>query len=45
VHLIETLTGKGYELRLYDRNVNMASLTGIDCDVQTRPLLIRDRDI
>ncbi|MHB1528900.1 MAG: nucleotide sugar dehydrogenase [Acidiferrobacteraceae bacterium] len=32
VHLIETLIGKGYELRLYDRNVNMASLTGANRD-------------
>ncbi len=32
MHLIETLIGKGYELRLYDRNVNMASLTGANRD-------------
>ena len=25
---IERLIGKGYDLRLYDRNVNLASLTG-----------------
>ncbi len=32
VHLIETLIGKGYELKLYDKNVNMASLTGANRD-------------
>ena len=28
VHLIETLLGKGYSVRLYDRNVNIARLMG-----------------
>lgn len=32
VVLIETLIGRGYELRLYDRNVNLASLTGANRD-------------
>ncbi|MHB1956360.1 MAG: UDP binding domain-containing protein, partial [Sulfobacillus sp.] len=32
VQLIEALIGKGYELKLYDRNVSMASLTGANRD-------------
>lgn len=32
VEVIERLLGKGYELRLYDRNVNMAALTGANRD-------------
>jgi len=28
VEVIERLIGKGYDLRLYDKNVNLASLTG-----------------
>jgi len=32
VDVIEHLIGKGYELRLYDRNVNMAALTGANRD-------------
>lgn len=28
VDLVEALLGKGYELKLYDRNVNLAALTG-----------------
>lgn len=32
VELIERLIGKGYDLRLFDRNVNMASLTGANRD-------------
>jgi GDP-mannose 6-dehydrogenase len=32
VELIETLIGRGYELRLFDRNVNFASLTGANRD-------------
>ncbi len=32
VDLIETLIGRGYELRLYDRNVNLATLTGANRD-------------
>lgn len=32
VDVIEHLLGKGYELRLYDRNVNMAALTGANRD-------------
>lgn len=32
VHLIETLIGKGLELKLYDRNVNLASLVGANRD-------------
>ncbi len=32
VELIETLIGRGYELRLYDRNVSLASLTGANRD-------------
>ncbi|MBI4754064.1 MAG: UDP-glucose/GDP-mannose dehydrogenase family protein [Betaproteobacteria bacterium] len=32
VELIEQLIGKGYDLRLYDRNVNMASLLGANRD-------------
>lgn len=32
VDLIETLIGRGYDLRLYDRNVNLASLTGANRD-------------
>ncbi|QXP85161.1 nucleotide sugar dehydrogenase [Methylococcus sp. Mc7] len=32
VDLIEFLIGKGYELKLYDRNVNLASLTGANRD-------------
>lgn len=32
VEVIEQLIGKGYELRLFDRNVNMAALTGANRD-------------
>ncbi len=32
VDLIEHLLGKGYELKLYDRNVNLAALTGANQD-------------
>ena len=32
VHLIETLIGKGLELKLYDRNVNPAALVGANRD-------------
>ena len=32
VHLIETLIGKGLELKLYDRNVNLAALVGANRD-------------
>lgn len=32
VELVETLIGRGYELRLYDRNVNLAALTGANRD-------------
>jgi len=32
VQVIEHLIGKGYELRLYDRNVNLAALTGANRD-------------
>jgi GDP-mannose 6-dehydrogenase len=32
VDVIEHLIGKGYDLRLYDRNVNMAALTGANRD-------------
>lgn len=32
VELIERLIGKGYDLRLYDRNVNIAALTGANRD-------------
>jgi GDP-mannose 6-dehydrogenase len=32
VELIERLLGKGYDLRLYDRNVNLASLRGANRD-------------
>ncbi|HKV37984.1 MAG TPA: nucleotide sugar dehydrogenase, partial [Blastocatellia bacterium] len=32
IEVIERLIGKGYELRLYDRNVNMAKLVGANRD-------------
>jgi GDP-mannose 6-dehydrogenase len=32
VEVIESLLGKGYELKLYDRNVNLAALTGANQD-------------
>ena len=32
VDVIEALIGKGYELRLYDKNVNLAALTGANRD-------------
>lgn len=32
VEVIERLLGKGYDLRIYDRNVNMAALTGANRD-------------
>lgn len=32
VEVIEALIGKGYEIKLYDRNVNLAALTGANRD-------------
>jgi GDP-mannose 6-dehydrogenase len=32
IEVIERLLGKGYELRIYDKNVNMASLVGANRD-------------
>jgi GDP-mannose 6-dehydrogenase len=32
IEVIERLLGKGYELRIYDRNVNIASLAGANRD-------------
>lgn len=32
IEVIETLIGKGYDLRLYDKNVNLASLVGANRD-------------
>jgi GDP-mannose 6-dehydrogenase len=32
IELIERLLGKGYDLRIYDRNVNVASLVGANRD-------------
>lgn len=32
VEIIERLLGKGYEIRIYDRNVNLAKLTGTNRD-------------
>lgn len=32
VEIVERLLGKGYDLRLYDRNVNLAALTGANRD-------------
>jgi GDP-mannose 6-dehydrogenase len=32
VDVIEHLIGKGYDLRLYDKNVNVAALTGANRD-------------
>jgi GDP-mannose 6-dehydrogenase len=32
VEVIERLIGKGYDLKVYDRNVNMAALTGANRD-------------
>jgi len=32
VELIERLLGKGYDIRLYDKNVNLASLVGANRD-------------
>ena len=32
VEVIESLIGKGYDLKLYDRNVNLAALTGANRD-------------
>ena len=32
VEVIETLIGKGYEMSIYDRNVNLAALTGANKD-------------
>lgn len=32
VDVIESLIGKGYDMRLYDRNVNLAALTGANRD-------------
>ena len=32
VEVIESLIGKGYEMKLYDRNVNVAALTGANRD-------------
>jgi GDP-mannose 6-dehydrogenase len=32
VDVIERLIGKGYELKLYDKNVNLAALTGANRD-------------
>ncbi len=32
VEIIERLLGKGYDIRIYDRNVNLAKLTGANRD-------------
>ena len=32
IEVIERLLGKGYDLRIYDRNVNIASLVGANKD-------------
>jgi GDP-mannose 6-dehydrogenase len=32
IEVVERLIGKGYDLRIYDRNVNMASLVGANRD-------------
>jgi GDP-mannose 6-dehydrogenase len=32
IEVIERLLGKGYDLRIYDRNVNIASLVGANRD-------------
>ena len=32
IEIIERLLGKGYDLRIYDRNVNLASLVGANRD-------------
>jgi GDP-mannose 6-dehydrogenase len=32
IEVIERLLGKGYDLRIYDRNVNLASLVGANRD-------------
>ena len=32
VEVVESLIGKGYEMKLYDRNVNLAALTGANRD-------------
>lgn len=38
VELIEALVGKGYDLRIYDRNVNLARLVGANRDFLLRTL-------
>jgi GDP-mannose 6-dehydrogenase len=32
IEVIERLRGKGYDLRIYDKNVKLASLVGANCD-------------
>ena len=32
IEVIERLIGKGYDLRIYDKNVNIASLVGANRD-------------
>ena len=42
VEVIQRLIGKGYDLRLYDKNVSIASLLGASRDYVSKPIFRRN---